>query len=48
MAFEFPHMEFEFESWIQTNFILIWLLVALAQTTAYCHVTLMHHIVAFH
>ena len=27
---------------------LIWLLVALAQTIAYCHVILMHHIVALH
>ena len=27
---------------------LIWLLVALAQSTAYCHVMIMHHIVALH
>ena len=40
-------MEFEFESWIQTNFIKL-LVVALAQTTAYFHVMIMHHIVALH
>ena len=27
---------------------LIWLIVALAQSTAYCHVMIMHHIVALH
>ena len=47
MAFEFPHMEFEFEPWFKpTPFNL--LLVALAQTTTYCHVMIMHHIVALH
>ena len=44
MAFKPSHMEFELNLGFKpTPFNL--LLVALAQTTAYCHVMIMHHIV---
>ena len=43
---------FTYEVWIWTlgsnQLHLIWTLVALAQTQAYCHVMIMHHIVALH
>ena len=42
---------FTYEVWIWTlgsnQLHLIWFLVALAQTQAYCHVMIMHHIVHF-
>ena len=44
MEFEYPHMEFELNLGFKpTPFNM--LLAALAQFTAYCHVTFMHHIV---
>ena len=43
---------FTYEVWIWTlgsnQLHLIWTLVALAQTQAYCHVMIMHHIVVLH
>ena len=43
---------FTYEVWIWTlgsnQLHLIWTLVALAQTQAYCHVVIMNHIVALH